>query len=95
MGLGKDRKEIIWVKKTQFSKTTACLFIYHELLTKKRVSKNHLEKVLNIDSRITIYNYISELKAFLYNLDMYLDYIIDIYYDPNAKEYVLDLRKKQ
>lgn len=96
MGLGNllNGEVLIWVKKTKFNKTIACLFIYHELLTKRRVSKNYLERILEADSRITVYNYIQELKAFIANLGIYLDFIMDIYYDSKTGEYVLDLRKK-
>ncbi len=95
MRLGKDQKGKTWVKKTKFSKCVACIFVYHELLLKRRVSKSYLEKVLEVDSRITLYNYISDIKSFIINFDCYLDYIIDLYYDSSTKEYVLDLRKKK
>lgn len=85
---------IIWVKKTQFSKTEACLFIYHCLLCDRHISKKYLEEILNIQSRITLYNYIEEIRNYFSNFDFYLSYIMEIYYDADKKEYILDLRKK-
>lgn len=85
----------IWVKKTTFTKTEACLFIYHCLLCDRQVSKQHLEKVLAIQSRVTLYNYIEEIRNFISNFDYYLDYIMDLDYNLDSKNYILDLRKKK
>jgi len=54
-----------------------------------------LEDTLNIQSRVTLYNYIGEIKNYVSNFDFYLDYMMDIYYDLYTKEYILDLRKKR
>lgn len=89
------RGKIIWVKKTKFSKTEACLFIYHELIFKKRVSKQYLEDILETDCRATIHNYIAELKAYLHEFDFYLDYSMEIKYDTPEHEYVLIMEKKK
>ncbi len=85
---------ISWGKKTTFSKTEACLFIYHCLIYNNKVSKKYLEDTLNIQSRVTLYNYIEEIKNYISNFDFYLDYIMEIYYDSDIKEYILDSRKK-
>lgn len=84
-----------WEKKTKFSKTEACLFIFYSLLIKKRINKLLIEKILELDNRITIYNYIIQIQQFISNFENNLDYIIDIYYDYNSKDYVLELRKKK
>lgn len=31
----------LWVKKTKFSKTSACLFIFHFLITEGKIKKNN------------------------------------------------------
>ncbi|MCM1131250.1 MAG: hypothetical protein NC087_06905 [Anaeroplasma bactoclasticum] len=85
----------IWVKKTTFNKTEACLFIYHCLLCERQVSKKYLEEILNIKNRTTLYNYIEEIKNYISDFDSQIDYIIDINYDADSKEYILELRKKK
>ena len=89
------RRYYIWVKKTTFNKTEACLFIYHCLLCERQVSKSYLEKVLNIQNRTTLYNYIEEIKNYISDFDSQLNYIMDLFYDIDSKEYILDLRKKR
>ena len=84
-----------WVKKTKFSKTEACLFIYHLLLINKRIKKEYLEKVLDIESRVTLYNYITEIKMYIQDFEIRLGYIMELYYDTNTKEYVLSIRRKK
>lgn len=89
------RDNITWVKKTKFSKTEACLFIYHNLLINKRIKKDYLERVLETESRITLYNYITEIKIFIHNFQNRIGYIMELYYDTNTKEYVLSVRRKK
>lgn len=89
------RRYYIWVKKTTFTKTEACLFIYHCLLCDRKVSKCFIEETLNIQNRITLYNYIEEIKNYISDFDIQLDYIMDLNYDLDSKEYILDLRKKK
>lgn len=89
------RRYYIWVKKTTFTKTEACLFIYHCLLSERQVSKSYLEEILNIQNRTTLYNYIEEIKNYISDFDSQLNYIMDLFYDIDSKEYILDLRKKR
>ena len=73
----------------------ACLFIYHRLLCNGTLSKLDLEAILDIDNRITTYNYIKEIQAFIAEFDFYLDEIIEIEYDIVTKKYVLTLKRKK
>ena len=73
----------------------ACLFIYHRLLCNGSLSKLELESILDIDNRITVYNYIKEIQAFIAEFDFYLDEIIEIEYDIVTKKYVLTLKRKK
>lgn len=86
---------IVWVKKTKFTKTTACLFIYHSLVIDGRIKRDLIENVLELDNRITIYNYILDIRLFISELDYFLDQELEIYYDTKTKEFILELRKKK
>lgn len=59
------------------------------------MKKKYLEEVLNLSNRITLYNYIEEVKNFMYELDHHLEYAMEIYYDVNTQEYILEMRKKK
>lgn len=85
----------IWVKKTTFNKTEACLFIYHCLLCDRYVSKSYLEEKLDINNRVTLYHYIEEIKNYISDFDSELNYIMELFYDTDNKEYKLELRKKK
>ncbi len=82
-------------KKTSFNKTQACLFIFYKLLVKREISKDYLNKILNIDSRTTLYNYLNEIINFTADFQLDLDHSMDIYYDSNIKKYVLKIRTKK
>ncbi|MDE7264504.1 MAG: hypothetical protein K2N64_07570 [Anaeroplasmataceae bacterium] len=96
MGLDdSSRGGITWVKKTKFTKTTACLFIYHHLLLDGKIKRDLVEYALELDNRVTIYNYIGEIKIFISEFKFFLGQEIEVYYDIDTKEYILDLRKKK
>ena len=84
---------IVWVKKTLFNKTESCLLIFYLLLKNRKIKKSYLEKILEVDSRTTIYNYVEEIKNFINDMDNYLDVIIDIYYEDNYYYLELNIKK--
>lgn len=88
-------RDNIWVKKTKFSKTGACLFIFQALILCKKVSKEYLIEVLDIESRTTLYNYMKEIEAYFQDFDYYNDFKMILKYDSYNKEYRLILRKKR
>ena len=85
---------LLWVKKTKYSKTTSCLFIYHHLIVYGSIKKEVVEDFLEIENRITIYNYLVELKIFIAELSIYLCQDIEIYYDSKPREFVLEKSKR-
>lgn len=50
--------------------------------------------MLEINNRITIYNYINEIKAYIAEFDYLLDYEIDIIYDSKCGDYIMERIKK-
>lgn len=84
----------IWVKKTKFTKTTACLFIYHHLLLDGKIKKSEIEHALDLENRVTIYNYVEEIKVFISEFMFYLNQELEVEYNSRTGEFILDLRKK-
>lgn len=82
-------------KRTIYTKTTACLFMFYLLLTKRRVKKDYLEDLLEVDSRTTVYNYYKTIDRMIVNLDYKMDDTLEIYYDDRTREYVLAIRRKK
>ena len=77
-------------KKTKFTKTAACLFIYHHLLLNEKIGKEEIEHYLELENRITVYNYIVELKLFLAELSKLTNFNMVIQYDYETKEFFLE-----
>lgn len=55
-----------------------------------KISKEEIEHYLELENRITIYNYIIELKLFLAELSKLTDVSMAIQYDYETKEYFLE-----
>lgn len=64
-------------------------------MIKRKVSKDCFTKILNVECRTTIYNYINEINNFISDFGNDLDHIIEIYYELNSKSYVLSLKTKK
>ena len=69
--------------------------MYHRMLHRGFIKKTEIESILNIDSRITAYNYVKEIEAFIAEFDFYLDEIIEIQYDAITKAYYLSAKIKK
>ena len=55
-----------------------------------KISKSDVEFYLELDNRITIYNYILEIKAFLGELAKRTKERLTVKYDSEAKEFYID-----
>lgn len=64
--------------------------IYHYLLLEGKITKSEIEFYLNLDNRITIYNYILEIKAFLGELALITNEPMTVRYDYENKEFYLE-----
>jgi len=60
------------------------------LLLEGKISKSDVEFYLELDNRITIYNYILEIKAFLGELAKRTNERLTVKYDSEAKEFYID-----